>query len=209
MLRYTIQNMRHETSSLDDDYVDFLFDIHFTHPQKTESNNCRYSFGQLLHYVQQQQPALHGYISSVHKSIERWGPHEPETIAALGEDAIEQLYDCLHQYLLQCDWMEKEYERQVFFKEQGALQQIKTQQQAEKVVGHLGHAFEGITASKKKYYRFCETVEKQIRATATEVYPEIADLTPEGLYEFRYLFVSEIQAMHERLQKLLLKQKGR
>jgi hypothetical protein len=194
---------------LDDDFVLFRFDIHFTSPQKIEVINCHYPFSDLLCYVREQKPALHKYISSVHKSIERWGPHEPETIDALGEDAIEQLYDCLHRYLLQCDWMEKEYEREMFIRQQTTRQQIKTQQQAENVVHTLGQAFAGINLSNKKYYRFCETVEKQIRATATEVYPEIADFTPEGLNEFRYLFVSEIQAMHERLQKLLLKEKER
>lgn len=209
MLRYTIQNIRHKACSLDDDYLDFCFDVHFTHPQKIESKNCRYPFSGLLRYTQEQKPAINHYINSMHTSIERWGPHEPETVAALGEDAVEQLYACLHQYLLQCDWMEKEYERQVFFQKQSNLQQIRRQQQAGKIVHSLEQAFDGINTSKKRYYRFCETVEKQIRATAIEVYPEIADLTPEGLNEFRYLFVSVMQTIHERLQKLLLREKGR
>ena len=57
--------------------------------------------------------------------------------------------------------------------------------------------------SQKRYFKFCETVEKQVRASAMEVYPELMDLPAEQLKEFKYLFVSEIQNMHSKVEKLL------
>ena len=59
--------------------------------------------------------------------------------------------------------------------------------------------------AQNRYFKFCETVEKQIRQTAAEVYPELVDGDAEQLQEFKYLFVRDIQAMHERIEKMLRK----
>lgn len=200
MLLYTIQNIRHETSSIDNDFVDFKFDIVFTEPQQITVKDYHFGFGDLLRHIKLQKPELHGYVTQVAKSIERWGPHEPDTINAIGEEATEQLYDCLREYLMQCDWIEKLLEREMEMKQQTPRQKTEMVKKAEEVTHHLKGAFEGINQSKQKYYRFCENVERHARAVATEVYPEIADMTAEQLDTFRYLFVSEIQAMQKKLE---------
>ena len=204
-MRYTIHNISHRSHPLDEHYVDFHFDVHFTEPEERRVKNYFYGYGQLMHYLRKNYPDFAKYLESVRTSIDAWGPCEHRIMQEMGDEALEQLYQYLEEYLLQADWIPQLFEMEKIRRSQPPQQQINTQKAAEKVFTDLDSHRISMQFSQRKYYKFCETVEKQIRQTAVEVYPELMECNPEQIKEFKYLFVSEIQAMQSKIEKHLLK----
>ena len=203
-MRYTVQNISHRQHPLDDHRIDFEYEIHFTEPE-TLVVSYFYSYSSLSRFVRDQHAEFYQYIRQVEKSIDCWGPKEHLLVQQIGEEALAQLYQCLEEYLLLADWIPKLYEQEKAIRGMSVQQQINTQQAAEKIVESLEDKQDDLQTAQQKYYKFCETVEKQIRQTAAEVYPELVDGDAVQLEEFRYLFVSDIQSMHQRIEKMLAK----
>ncbi|MEP7167884.1 MAG: hypothetical protein ABI855_00790, partial [Bacteroidota bacterium] len=116
-----------------------------------------------------------------------------------------RLYSCLEEYLLTAEWMEKLFLNEKPLQNKPPEEQFKLQENAAKVFSKLSEGSSSFRDSQKRYRDFCESVTKAVREISLTVYPEIANLEPEQLKEFQYLFVSEIQAMHELIDKLLFK----
>ena len=57
--------------------------------------------------------------------------------------------------------------------------------------------------AQKRYYQFCETIERKIREVAAEVYPELLEGNTQELLDFKYMFVSDIQHMQNKIEKVL------
>ena len=203
-MRYTIQNILHRSSDLDDHIIHFEFEVHFTEPEEMIVNYF-YGYSLLSGYINKNHPEFYAYLKKVQKSIDGWGPQEHRVMEEIGEEALQQLYAYLEEYLLQADWLPKLFEREKERLSQTEQQQIKTHRTAEKIVKELGALESPMKTAQKNYLKFCETVEKQIRQTAAEVFPELVDGDAEQLEEFRYLFVRDIQSMHERIEKMLMK----
>ncbi len=206
-MHYTIHNITHKSHALDEHYVNFYFDVQFTEPEKLEVKRTFYDYSSLSSYLREKHPDFAAYLASTRNSIEHWGPCEHLVLEAIGDEAVQQLYRYLEEYLLQADWMPKLFEQQKQWQNSPVQEQAKTQQAAEKVFKDLDSHRLPMQLSQKRYYRFCETVEKQIRQTAMDVYPQLADGNAEQMKEFRYLFVSHIQAMYTTLEKFTMKLK--
>jgi len=206
-MKYTIQNIRHQSHDMDDDVIYFYFDIQFSEPEELLIKNYFLPYSRLLVFIRDGHPELYQYIEGTRRSIDGYGPCEARTIEAMGEDALPQLYACLEEYLLGCDWMEKLFIQEKELQSQAPREQIKQKENAAEVFRKLSEGESEIRASQNRYRNFCETVTKEIRKTATDIYPEIAELEPEQLKEFKYLFVRDIQSMQEKIGKLLSKKK--
>ena len=202
-MKYSIHNISHRPHDLDDDFIYFYYDIHFTEPETFVIKNYFCSFSELLHYLKEKHPAFHQFVKDTRSSIDAWGPAEDRTMEAMGEEGIRQLYALLEKYLLECDWMEKVYQHTKQQRNQPPRVRQLTQQQAAAKVAELSEFGPAMKKSQSRYYKFCETAEKKIRETAMEVYPEITELESEQLMEFKYLFVRDIQAMQESIIELL------
>ncbi len=206
-MRYTIQNISHEVHDLDDDCIYFRFDIHFTEHEELTVIKYFESFSSLFYYIRDKHPDFHAYLQSVRGSIDGWGPCEPRILEAMGEEALQQLYNYLEEFMLCTDWVPELYELEKRRRSESVQEQIKTKKGADKVVASLGMNAGLMKYEQKRYYRFCETVEKQIRQTAAEVYPELVDGDAEQLKEFKHMFVRDIQSMHSRIQTMIAKYK--
>lgn len=206
-MRYTIQNLSHTVHDLDDNIVIFHFDIHFTEPENLVVKKYFLDYSMVASYIGQKHPDFYNYLKSVHSSIDHWGPCEDKLFEEMGEEALQQLYGFAEEYLLQADWVPELYGREKKFRSETPQKKAEVQQQAKKVVADLGSGKESMKAAQRKYYLFCETVEKQIRQTAAEVYPELVDGDAEQLKEFKYMFVSDIQAMYSKIEKMRAKYK--
>jgi hypothetical protein len=203
-MHYTISNISHKSHDLDEHTVYFDFDVNFIEPEPAVVVKYHYGYGQLMHYLKTAHPEFAKYLESVRSSIDGWGPCQHKVMAEIGEEAQEQLYQYLEEYLLQADWVPKLLEWHKNLLNQTPQQQEKTEQAAKKIVKTLGGNRQAMMLSQKRYFKFCETVERQIRQTAVEVYPELMEGSPEQIKEFKYLFVSEIQAMQSKIEKMLM-----
>ena len=67
----------------------------------------------------------------------------------------------------------------------------------------LTDGFVSIKETTNRHRLFCELADRKLREIAVEVFPEITDLDPEELKEFRYFFTDEVTTMSERLDLLL------
>ena len=205
-MKYTIQNISHHPSDFDDDSIDFQYAIHFTEQEEMLIAHYFYSFRRLLPYLEEKHPAFYKYYKDTRSSLDIWGPGEKRTIDAMGEEIMQNIYGYLEEYLLCCDWMEGLFYHQKKMRSE-PLQQQKIQEEATVAFKDLSQGVPDMKRAQSRYVRFCETVEKKIRQTALEVYPEIADLESEQLKEMKHLFARDIQSMQEKISKLLWKQK--
>jgi hypothetical protein len=195
--------MRHEPHDLDDDVIYFYYDIHFSEPEEVIVKNFFSHYGSLLDFIEQKHPEFYQYIDSVRRSVDGYGPCERRTMEAMGEDAVSRLYACLEEYLSGADWMEKIFLHEKNLQSMPSEEQLKLQENAAEAFNKLSEESSAFRDSQKQYRDFCESVTRSVREISLRVYPQIADLEPEKLKEFQNLFVREIQAMHERIDKFL------
>jgi len=205
-MKYTIQNIIHHSSDFDDDYLDFKYDIHFTEPEEIYINHYYYSLNRLLPYLEEKHPAFYKYYTDTRSSLDIWGRGERRTIEAMGEEAMHQIYGYLEEYLLCCDWMEGLFYHQKKMQSESPQEQQKNHEEVSVAFKDLSEDVLDIKKIQSQYIRFCETVEKKIRQTALDVYPEIADLEPEQLKKMQHLFVGDIQSMQKKIAALLWEQ---
>ncbi|HLG33903.1 MAG TPA: hypothetical protein VI757_03400 [Bacteroidia bacterium] len=202
-MTYSIHNLHHKPHDLDDDFLYFYFDIHFSEPEELLVKNYFLPLDWLLPWLEKEHPGFHKYYKDTRTGLEVWGTAEILTVEAMGEEAVQQLYAFAEEYLLACDWVQGLFTREKENRSKTPEEQRKQQQQAKKVYEELSSFGPAMKRSRSRYYRFCEAVEKRIRQMALEVYPEIANLEPAQLKEFRYLFVRDIQSMQSKLEKLV------
>lgn len=206
-MKFTVKNVRYSPHDLDAQCAYFYFDIHITEPEEYFIKKYFLSYSRLLDYIRQKYPEFYAYLSSVRESIDRWGTREIETLDAVGDEAINTLYKYLVEYLQQSTWIEKLYENEKMLDALSLEEQHKMAEGAEKITRELGGMASAFKQADNKYFRFCETVERQIRATAAEVFPELVDGDAEQLMEFKHLFVRDIQSMYDRIEKMKKKYK--
>jgi hypothetical protein len=205
-MNYTIHSISHHISAFDDDAIDFKYVIHFTEPEEMQVN-YHYDLSMLLNFIRDKHPAFYEYYKTTKTSIDTWGPAERQTLDAMGDEAVEQIYRHLEEYLLTCDWMGRLYEQQQQIKKMSADQHIKHAEGAAKVVKTLSHQINPIKNETMRSRMFCNAVDKKLREIAVEIYPEITNLDPEQLKEFRYFFTNDIMSMTTKLDKLIYVQK--
>jgi hypothetical protein len=203
-MKYTIHNLRHEVHDLAHDSVDFRFEIHFTEPDDVIVNQA-WSYHSFCSYLHDKQPEFYKYLCSIRESIDGWGPCEDRIFEAMEEESLHQLYEYFEAYLMQADWISKALEQHLLIISAKPEQQMKIQQGAERIVAEANENIQSLNQSHKRYLQFCETVQRQIRETATEVYPELIDGDAEQLREFKELFGSDIRSMYKRIENMLLK----
>ena len=206
-MRYKINNIRHERHESDDDTIYFYFGVQFSEPEELYIKEYFLPYSTLLVFIRDKYPDFYQYIEQTRRSIDGFGPCEARTMEAIGEDAVQRIYVCLEEYLSGCGWLEELFYHYKKLQNKTPEEQIKYQQDAEKAYKELSEMDSGMRESQNRYRNFCETVTKEIRKTATDIFPEIAELEPEQLKEFKYLFVSDIQSMHEKIEKLLAEKK--
>jgi hypothetical protein len=203
-MKYTIHNICHRPHDLDDSHIYFQFDIQFTEPENLVMSYHQ-DYNSLSFYIQSDHPDYYAYLQKVREGIDGWGPCEDKLFDTLGEEELKQVYDYLEEYLLQVEWMPRLFEQQKEIRSMTGTKRIELQEGAEKVVKELSKGATIMKSEQRRYLTFCETVEKQIRQTAAEVYPELVDGDMEQLKEFKYLFVRDIQAIHDKIEKMRVK----
>ncbi|MCX6350901.1 MAG: hypothetical protein NTX03_03455 [Bacteroidetes bacterium] len=201
-MRYTIHNIRHKASSFDDDdYALFEFDVHFAEPEELWIKNYFVDFDWVHAYIKTVNPEFYDYIYKIRRGLDRWGNRAYLVLQAMEEEAIEQMYKYTVDYMATVDFLEKSFEQRIALRNQHPIDTIEQQMGMQEVIRAEKKAGIEEVFSNKRYYKFCETLEKQIRELAVEVYPDILDLPADKLVEFKRLFVRDIQALHERLGK--------
>ena len=137
-MRYTISNISHKSHDLDEQIICFYFDVNFTEPEKLEVKNYLYEYGELMRYLCINYPDFANYLETVRSSIDGWGPCEHKIMEEMGEEAQQQVYQYLEEYLLQADWVPKLFEHEKERQNQTLQEQVNTQKAVEKIVADLG-----------------------------------------------------------------------
>ena len=131
------------------------------------------------------------------------GDAEKSTIEAIGDEALNQLYFFFETHIRSLTYINKIFEKEKKRRNQPIEDLEKEINDAKEIFESLSDSGNGMNERMKLYRKFCQTVEKNIRNIAFEVYPEIADLEADKILEFETIFVRDIQSMHEKLENLL------
>jgi hypothetical protein len=202
-MKYTISNLHSETSDLDDDVVEFYYDIHFTEPEEMFVNNYFLLYSQFMHHLEKAHPDFYKYINDVRRSVDGWGPCERRTMEALEEEGLSQLYKYVEEYLLSDYDMQGVFDQYKKWASGTVQEQAQRQQQAEKAFNDLSKLVPAARESTNRYRKFCEEMTKAARNVSIEVFPEIQDMDSEKLKEFKYLYVNSILNMSDEIEKFL------
>jgi hypothetical protein len=200
-MKYTIENLHYKTDSpLADDLVTFIFDIRFTEPGLLTVNHYHFSYSDALKQLRHDNTPLYGYITRVRRGLDCWGPAEPATLEAMGDEALQQLLDYVQQHLEQAGWIPALYEwqQQLNNKRDGA-QQVHL----EKILDTLDATAAAVKMNNSRSNEFKNLVQRMLRKISIEVYPEIANASGEQLRTFQLLFVNDILRTEETLLRFL------
>lgn len=199
---FTIENYRYQSHDLDDEVVYFYFEIIYSLPEPLMRTDF-VPFRKLLNHLKTIDPDFFSYISEIRSSLDLFGVREKTTLETMGEEALSQLFEHLKAYIYETKFAETSFEH---YKGLLEWQETMTGEQELKqteIVNNLMESAIGLKEYQQKYRLFCETATRRMRDTAFEIYPEIADLEPEKLRAFKYVFIDEIMRMHTYLEKLL------
>src|SRR3989442_15786080 len=99
-MKYTISNLHYTVSDMDDDVINFNYDVHITEPEEMfiEDYYLHYSF--FTEHLKNKHPEFYKYIDSVRDGIDGWGPCERRMMEALEEESVKQLFAYVEEYLL-------------------------------------------------------------------------------------------------------------
>lgn len=197
-VKYTIYNITAMPHDIDDDIIHFEFDVDVTEPERFTFSYF-YPFNYLLKYIKETDFAFYKFITETRNSLDMWGPAETQTVQALGEEGIKQLYKALEECFDKNEYIAKDF---AYFKRLSHPTPKQTQEYKKKFEV-LSEGVPAIKESTNKSRQFCNQVQKNLRDIAFNVYPEIADLPSEKLIEFKRLFVNEILQIKERLETFL------
>jgi len=191
---------------MDDDIIYFYFEIHFTEPEQL---NVKFfeDLSTVVRWTYDTHRDFYDYYTKTHSSLDLWGPAEPQTLEAIGEEAVKQLYVYLDEYMQSRPWIDKVFEQEKNLSRMSTGEQVKHQQQAAQVFNKLSEGVGDMKRATHRDRKFCQTAQQKLRETAFEVYPEIANLEPEQLKEFKHFFTNEILSMSRRLEKMVYEQR--
>jgi hypothetical protein len=206
-MKYTISNLHSKTSDLDDDVVEFVYDIYFTEPDEMFVSNYHLFYRELMYHLKEAHPDFHKYLEDVRRSVDGWGPCERRTMEALGEEGLVQLYKYAEEYLYNGFNMQAIFDQHKKWTSGTVQEQVQRQQEAEKVFNDLSQLVPAARESTNRYRQFCEDATKALRTITLDIFPEVADMDAEKLKEFKYIYVNEILSMTDTLEKFLLDKK--
>lgn len=191
-----VYNIKATPHDVDDDIINFEFDVDVSEPEKF-SFSYFYPFDKLMGYIEKSNPRFYKYIESTRDNLDLWGPAETQTVNALGEEEISQL----HTALMEC--VEKFIYKDLAFYKRLTRTDHQQRDRYKQKLEKFSEMEKEIKQSANKSRRFCQQVERAIRDTAVNIYPEIAELPAEKLLKFKHLFVNEILQMDNKIEKLL------
>ena len=201
-MKFTVIDIVHEPSELDDDIISFMFRLHFTEPDEmTVGYFC--TMDDLLQYLEVKHPAFFDYYERTNISLDKWGPAETQTLEALGPEALDQLYEYLKEYVAQSEIPKWAYDMGLRMREVKPEEHEKQAKAMQNMAQIITDGFVNIKSTTNRHRLFCELADRKMRELALEIFPEISNLHPEDLKEFRYFFVDEIEGLSERIDLLL------
>ncbi|MEO6833512.1 MAG: hypothetical protein ABI169_14995 [Chitinophagaceae bacterium] len=201
-MKYTIENIHHKPHDLDADVVFFSYEIHFEEPEVATSPYFL-DMSTLKKYLRATQPAFYKFYEDTRNSLDLFGPAEMQTLEAMGEEGLNQLYSYLEEYLMTCDWVPKMFADAKVRRDGSAKDYQAAQEKVEEIFADLSDAASGMLASTARSRQFCNEATRVLRETALRIYPEIAELEPEAIKEFKDFFVKDVRRMAERIDEML------
>jgi hypothetical protein len=202
-MKYTISNLHYTVSDIDDDVIEFNYDVHITEPEEMFIDDYYLHYSYFIEHLKSKHPEFYKYIDGVRSGVDGWGPCERRMMEALEEEAAKQLFTYVEEYLLTDFDMQAVYDWHKKWSSGTIEQQIEKQQQAEKAYNDLSSYVPAARRSTNRYRNFCEDATKALRTITLDVFPEVADMDAEKLKEFKYLYVNEIISMTDTLEKFL------
>ncbi|MEO6830642.1 MAG: hypothetical protein ABI378_00425 [Chitinophagaceae bacterium] len=201
-MKYTIENIHHKPHDLDADVVFFDFEIHFEEPE-VAAIPYFLDMSTLKKYLRATQPAFYKFYEDTRNSLDLFGPAEMQTLEALGEEGLNQLYDYLEEYLMTCDWVPKMFADAKAQRDRPVKEQYEAQEKVEEIFADLSDAASGMVDSTARSRQFCNEATRILRETALRIYPEIAELEPVVIKEFKDFFVGDVLRMAKRIEEML------
>jgi hypothetical protein len=204
-MKYKIFNFRIEPFSLEEEIAVFTFDIEFTEPTNLLSKDNFLMFNRrTVSKIKAINPEFYQFYLSTRNSLDKWGPSEISTIEAMGPEAMPIWFQIIEQLVSEDDeYLQGIYNLKLQQNSLSNEQKLQINQNAQIAFNELTESGNMAFLSQKKRNEFCEKAEKQIRALATELYPEILDLEADQLKKFKHLFAYEIDNMHKNLSRFL------
>jgi len=204
-MEYKVLNFGIEPFDLDEEIAVFIFDIEFIKPKPIVAYDVSLTLGiKLLRKIEKLNPEFYKFYTSTRNSLDSFGPSEISTIEAMGEEAIPAWQNVIEQ-ILQDDtaYVQKIYDQTLNFKPIEPETDPEKRAIAQKFLKEWAEQELKDKEDRKRSKMFREMVLKQIRAVATEVYPEILDLEAKKLRAFKHLFKEEIEELQNELESFL------
>lgn len=130
-----------------------------------------------------------------------FGPAETQTLKVIGDEAVNQLYVYLEEFLLGSYKMKDIFawkKNCAANPEKSELSSVKKQE----LCKSLSEDTSGMKKAINRDRDFCNASKRKLHEIALEIYPEIPNLQPNQLKNFKYIFDREIINMSEKLDKL-------
>lgn len=179
--------------------------MHFTEPEKiVVKSSCEYR--DVLDFIKQEDQAFGNYLEGVRNGMDRHGPCEHLVFEAIGDEAIDKVYEYLVLFLKNTERGKQIFEFNKQLRNLTPEQKAEMAQKAQKIVANMQQMMKplkGINPDRSNL--FADEATKQMRDLATKLYPEIFDADGEQLEEFKYLFHREIFEMQRRINSFAFK----
>jgi len=204
-MEYKILNFRIEPHDLDEEMAVFIFDIEFIKPKSIIAYDVSLMLSfKLWGKIEKINPEFYKFYNSTRNSLDGFGPSEMSTIEAIGEEAIPTWQNIIEKVLLDdTDYLQRIYDHTINYKTIEPEKDLEVRKKAQELMKEWAEQELQDKEERKRSKAFCEKVLKQIRAVATEVYPEILNLEAKKLKEFKHLFKEEIEDMQSELESFL------
>jgi hypothetical protein len=204
-MQFSVHNITHAPHDLDQHFIVLRFEMHFTEPEKMVVKfHCEY--GEVLRFIKQEDEAFGNYLQGVRNGMDRHGPCEHLVFEAMGDEAIDKVYEYLELFLKKTDFGAKIYEHDKQLRNLTPEQKAEMAQKAQEIVANMKQMMKpekGTNPDRHNLFR--DEAIKQMRDLATKLYPEIFDADGEQLKEFKYLFQSEIFEMQRKIDSFAFK----
>ena len=204
-MQFSVHNITHAPHDLDKHFIVLSFELHFTEPEKiVVKSSCEYS--EVLRYIHQQDEAFGNYLEGVRNGMDRHGPCQHLVFEAIGDEAIDKVYEYLVLFLKKTDYGAKIYEHDKQIRNITPEQRAAMAKKAQEIVQDMKQMvkpMKGINPDRHNLFR--DEATKFMRDLATKYYPEVFDADSEQLAEFKYLFSRDIDSMHSKIDSFAYK----
>jgi len=204
-MQFTVHNITHAPHDLDKHFILFDFEMHFTEPEKIIVNS-HYTYARLLHFIKQEDEAFGNFLQGVRNGMDRHGPCEHLVFEAIGDEAIERVYEYLELCLKKTDLGAKIYEHDKQVRSITPEQRAEMARKAQEIVANMQQMVKpkkGVNPDRHNLFR--DEATKLMRDLATKYYPEVFDADSEQLKEFKHLFSRDIDSMHSKIDSFAYK----